>query len=250
MYYPIKQEVKMKIRILNPKDAEAYQNIRLKALKDHPEAFSASFEEEKQFPLERFENRLIEGVTFTFGAFIDEQLMGVVTLVLEQKNKLNHRANIVGMYVDTEKRRSGIGKRLMGEAIGKAKEIDVIEQIYLTVTSSNAPAKKLYQTLGFETYGVDKRALKLGNSYFDDELEKVEEQPVEKNKQEVISFAANKKWLSIPENTRKKLERNVFCSHCLDVVQIEKYVVEEFKATIVLHGSCKKCGNDVARVID
>jgi hypothetical protein len=82
------------------------------------------------------------------------------------------------------------------------------------------------------------------------ELEKVEEQPKQKNKQEVISFAANKKWLSIPEDTRKQLERNVFCSHCLDVVQIEKYVVKESKGTIVLMGSCKTCGNEVARVID
>jgi ribosomal protein S18 acetylase RimI-like enzyme len=160
----------MEIRTLKPKNAEAYRNIRLKALKDHPEAFSASFEEENEFPVEIFENRLIEGVTFTFGAFKDEQLIGVVTLVLEQKNKLNHRANIVGMYVDSEKRRSGIGKRLMVEAIGMAKNMETIEQIYLTVTSNNAPAKKLYQTLGFETYGIDKRALKLGNSYFDDEL--------------------------------------------------------------------------------
>jgi ribosomal protein S18 acetylase RimI-like enzyme len=160
----------MEIRILNPKDAEIYRNIRLKALINHPEAFSASFAEENAFPIERFENRLIEGITFTFGAIVHDKLLGVVTLVLEQRNKLKHRANIVGMYVDPEKRRSGIGRSLMVEAMSKAKEIEFIEQIYLTVTASNQPAKNLYQTLGFETYGIDKKALKVGNTYFDDEL--------------------------------------------------------------------------------
>jgi hypothetical protein len=70
------------------------------------------------------------------------------------------------------------------------------------------------------------------------------------NEQDVISYTGNKKWLSIPVETRKKLERNVWCGSCRDAVQIEKYTVEESKGGIVLQGSCKECGNKVARVID
>ncbi len=68
--------------------------------------------------------------------------------------------------------------------------------------------------------------------------------------QETISFTAHKKWLSIPAETRKKLERNVWCTNCGDVVQIEKYTVKEVKYGIVLHGTCKTCGHEVARVIE
>jgi hypothetical protein len=64
------------------------------------------------------------------------------------------------------------------------------------------------------------------------------------------SFEANKKWLSIPADFRQMLIRNVFCGHCLDTVQIEKYIIKDFRDTIVLEGKCKKCGNEVARVID
>jgi hypothetical protein len=71
-----------------------------------------------------------------------------------------------------------------------------------------------------------------------------------KHDEEVISFSANKKWLSIPAEMRQKLERNVWCGHCTDVVQIEQFIVKEIKAGIVLEGKCKKCGNGVARVID
>lgn len=64
------------------------------------------------------------------------------------------------------------------------------------------------------------------------------------------SIEANKKWLSIPADYRQMVIRNVFCGHCLDTVQIEKYIIKDFRDTIVLEGNCKKCGNKVARVID
>ncbi|WP_197032411.1 RQC domain-containing protein [Bacillus sp. UNC41MFS5] len=83
-----------------------------------------------------------------------------------------------------------------------------------------------------------------------DILEKVEEKPKREDNQEVVSFSANKKWLSIPVEFRRQLERNVWCSFCCDVVKIEKYTVKEFSGGIVLEGKCQKCGNDVARVID
>jgi superfamily II DNA helicase RecQ len=83
-----------------------------------------------------------------------------------------------------------------------------------------------------------------------DELEKGEDKSSMDDKQEVISFEANKKWLAIPADFRKELERNVWCSHCTDVVQIVDYVVKESPPGIVLEGQCRKCGNEVARFIE
>ncbi|WP_246941959.1 GNAT family N-acetyltransferase [Bacillus pinisoli] len=160
----------MEIKILEPTDAVIYREIRLEALKANPEAFSSSYEEEKESTLESFENRLKFGHFFTFGAFVENNLVGVVTLIVETKTKTKHRANIVAMYVYPENRKSGIGRKLMTEAILKAKEIKVVEQIYLTVTSGNEPAKNLYNSLGFKTYGVNRNGLKIKDTYFDDEL--------------------------------------------------------------------------------
>ena len=127
----------MEIRILEPKDAGQYRRIRLAALKNNPGAFSSSYEEENELPLERFEQRLGSSNSITFGAFEENELIGVVTLIFETKAKTNHRANIAAMYVTPGKRHSGIGKRLMQEAIKKAKETEGIEQIHLTVAASN-----------------------------------------------------------------------------------------------------------------
>ncbi len=82
-----------------------------------------------------------------------------------------------------------------------------------------------------------------------DLLEKVEE-PQKVPNQEVISFSANKKWFSIPVEIRRKLEQNVWCGSCSDVVKIENYTVKEISSGIVLEGKCQKCGHNVARVID
>jgi superfamily II DNA helicase RecQ len=83
-------------------------------------------------------------------------------------------------------------------------------------------------------------------------LEKVEREdtPLEQKENQVVSFNALKKWRSIPEIHRKQIERNVFCSTCLDAVQIQNYTVKEDKGVISLHGQCRNCGNPVVRVVD
>jgi ribosomal protein S18 acetylase RimI-like enzyme len=159
----------MEIRKLDYKDASAYKELRLEALRNHPEAFSSSYEEEKDDPLERTASRLNDQNSFTFGAFTDEMLIGVVSLVLDTKTKIRHRGHIFAMYVTQNIRRTGAGKALISRAISQAKE-NGIEQLYLTVTASNEPAKKLYQSFGFKVFGIDKNALKFEDTYFDDEL--------------------------------------------------------------------------------
>ena len=41
------------------------------------------------------------------------------------------------MYVSPEKRGSGIGKALVVEAINKANDLQGVEQVYLTVVTTN-----------------------------------------------------------------------------------------------------------------
>ncbi|WP_353760453.1 hypothetical protein [Bacillus cereus group sp. RP43] len=74
----------MEIRQLNPTDAEEYLSIRLEALQDSPYAFASSYEEEKNQTAEKYKIRFTTPVnTFTFGAFEESQVVGVVTLIRE-----------------------------------------------------------------------------------------------------------------------------------------------------------------------
>ena len=165
----IERGERMNSRFLTAADAEAYRSLRLEGLQNNPEAFGSSFEEEKNYPIEQFADRFESQGSYTIGVFDHEELVGVATLVRESKLKLKHKASIFAVYVSPKKRGLGIGKRLMVEAINKARELKGVEQLTLTVVSTNASAKGLYSSLGFEIFGTEKRALKIGQQYFDED---------------------------------------------------------------------------------
>ena len=158
----------MEIRRLGAKDAEIYRVIRLESLRLHPEAFGSSYEEEKEAPVEKYRDSL--PTVYTFGAFDNGSLVGVVTLFPEGKRKMKHRASIFAMYVSESVRGQGVGKRLVEAAIAQARELGGIEQIHLQVVTSNESAIRLYSSLGFEVYGLEKRALRIEDTYYDEEL--------------------------------------------------------------------------------
>ncbi|MEW9053154.1 MAG: GNAT family N-acetyltransferase [Neobacillus sp.] len=161
----------MEIRLLVAADAQQYWLLRLEALKENPEAFSTSYEEAvmRENPIEQASRDFTTEGTYTFGAFEDKELIGMVTLMLEKKAKLKHRANIFAMYVTPKKQGLGVGKALLTSAIQKAKMIDRIEKINLTVVASNEKAKKLYTNLGFTVFGFEKKALVVNGIYYDEE---------------------------------------------------------------------------------
>ncbi|MCQ6567087.1 GNAT family N-acetyltransferase [Bacillus mycoides] len=159
------------IRLLTKEDAKKYWNLRLQALQVNPEAFITTYEEavSQEEPLERVASNLSSNSSCTFGAFNEEnQLIGVVTLLTEEKQAHKHKGHIVAMYVDAQNRRNGLARELIANAIQRARVIE-LEQLNLGVVSTNEPAKKLYESMGFKTYGIEKRAIKINGVYSDDE---------------------------------------------------------------------------------
>ena len=166
----------LNIRQFIEEDAHEYWELRLSALKECPEAFGASYEEEKDKPLNDVRKRLKESIEstdsqFILGCFNDEKkLIGMVGLFREWREKMKHKATIWGMYVLPEARSKGIGKALLLEAIIRAKSMEGLEQVHLGVVVTNKEAIKLYKRCGFDVYGVERKALKLQGRYLDEEL--------------------------------------------------------------------------------
>ncbi|AIE79846.1 acetyltransferase, GNAT family [Bacillus cereus] len=119
------------IRLLTKEDAEKYWELRLQALQVNPEAFVTTYEEaiRQENPIKRVESNLSAATSCTFSAFnADHQLVGVVTLLTEEKEAYKHKGHIVAMYVDASNRRSGLARELIRKAIEKAREMD-LEQL-------------------------------------------------------------------------------------------------------------------------
>ncbi|WP_259415710.1 GNAT family N-acetyltransferase [Bacillus toyonensis] len=158
------------IRLLTKEDAKKYWDLRLQALQVNPEAFITTYEEaiRQENPIERVEGNLTSTISCTLGAFNEGKLIGVVTLLTEEKVAYKHKGHIVAMYVDAQNRRNGLARELIANAIQRARDIQ-LEQLTLGVVSTNEPAKKLYESMGFKTYGIEKRAIKINGAYSDDE---------------------------------------------------------------------------------
>lgn len=162
----------MYLRMLTSVDAEVYRELRLQSLRLHPEAYLSSYESEKKLSIVTTRIRLEPSENnFTLGAFDgEERLVGIVTFFRESRPKIDHKANIYSVYVDSDVRKQGVGRRLMVELIARARLLPGLEILNLTVTSNNVAAKRLYESLGFICYGTEPKAMKLGDKYLDEDL--------------------------------------------------------------------------------
>ena len=155
----------MDIRQLGEDDAAGYRELRLRGLREHPEAFTSSYEEERDKPLEWTVSRVKADVVL--GAHIDRRLVGVLGMSVEPRGKIRHKGHVFGMYVAPEHAGRGVGRALVAECIARARLIPGLELLQLTVTEGNVRAKSLYEKAGFRAFGLERNALKLGGRYFD-----------------------------------------------------------------------------------
>jgi RimJ/RimL family protein N-acetyltransferase len=152
---------------LEPRDVAVYREIRLEGLTTHPETFGASWEDEIEQPEPWWTARLESNTVF--GGWTDRSpLLGVAGLYVPSAAKQRHKAILWGMYVRPDARGTGLAASLLQRVIEQARPL--VEEIRLTVMASNTAAHRLYSAAGFEPYGLERRALKVGDDYYDDLL--------------------------------------------------------------------------------
>ncbi len=149
----------MPIRRLTPEDAPVYRELRLRALREHPEAFTSDWQEASKRPRGDARRRLASGWVPFWGAF-DEggALTGMVGLECAPGAKQRHKGMVVAMYVAREAAGRGLGRELLRALMAHAAAIGLTDLV-LTVTEGNASALRLYEEAGFVTFGIEPRAI-------------------------------------------------------------------------------------------
>lgn len=160
--------MRVTINKLSASDAEDYRDLRLEGLSAHPEAFGASWEDEAVLSVEDFAERLQMNIVFGARRTDTRALVGAVGLRIPAASKTRHKGAIWGMYVRPEARVSGVGAALIKQASDYARP--VVKEIKIIVGVSNTAAHRLYTKMGFEQYGLERRALKIGQTYYDEVL--------------------------------------------------------------------------------
>jgi RimJ/RimL family protein N-acetyltransferase len=154
------------VRELHASDAEAYRDIRLEALRLHPDAFASTYEAEAAEPLGRFCDRSAKGGRF--GGFMNERLVGVGGFLGHDTPRLRHKGVLVGMYVREPERGAGLADAIVNAIIDYARPR--VELLQLSVATTNGRAIRFYERIGFRTYATEPRALKVDAGYIDEFL--------------------------------------------------------------------------------
>jgi ribosomal protein S18 acetylase RimI-like enzyme len=160
------------IRKLQPHESAIYREVRLACLKNAPEYFGSTYEEEVLNPKFFFET-YIETASpdhVMFGAFDGERLIGITGFNRMARLRASHRGEVVQVYVDPNYRGQNIGEKLLRRVLEYGFTLDGIEQIQLSVIASNQTAIRLYEKLGFKTFGVQPRYFKAGDIYMDQQF--------------------------------------------------------------------------------
>ncbi|SFU80238.1 GNAT family N-acetyltransferase [Alicyclobacillus macrosporangiidus] len=95
------------------------------------------------------------------------QVIGILSFRRESRARLSHHGSL-GVSVQKAWHRQGIGRKMMETLLRWAEANPEIEKVCLEVFTTNEPAIRLYQSLGFQEEGRRRRHVKLGpNAYVD-----------------------------------------------------------------------------------
>jgi GNAT superfamily N-acetyltransferase len=139
-----------RVRRILPSEGDRLREIRLRALRDAPDAFASTFEAEST----RRPGAWVEAATAwsagdgaaTFVAEADEHWIGLIgALRTSERPAL---VELVSMWVAPESRRLGVAESLIGEVVAWARSTGA-DAVELWVASGNAGAIATYRRAGF-----------------------------------------------------------------------------------------------------
>ncbi len=156
------------VRDLTLADTDAYVSLRREMLEDTPWSFLAAPDDDLVLlHPERFAERVGTGAgepPCILG--VDDPgpgagLVAVAGVYRQTRTKVQHRAGIWGVYTTPRARRAGLARRVVQAAIERARSWPGVEWVALSVSGDAPGAIALYESLGFERWGLEPEAMQV-----------------------------------------------------------------------------------------
>ena len=160
----------MEIRLLEEIDMPQFWTLWVRALRDHPTAFGASYAWAKEVSAEQAQEILRQirsAGGFILGALDQQRPIGWVSFTRQQSEKFRHKGDMGAIYVVPEARGRGIAKTMLTTALERIQEMADVALITLSVNNENLSARRLYETCGFRAYGIEPMGISVDGQYFD-----------------------------------------------------------------------------------
>jgi ribosomal protein S18 acetylase RimI-like enzyme len=140
---------------LGPDDWPLWRTLRLEALQAEPAAFSSTYAESLAQPDTYWRQRLGDERRLHFMARVGDRAVGMVGCHLGSDEGDPRLAGVFGMYVSRSYRRLGVGHLLLHTLIERVSELPELAIIKLWVGESQHPARRLYESAGFQIVGLE-----------------------------------------------------------------------------------------------
>jgi GNAT superfamily N-acetyltransferase len=135
-----------RIRGGQPDDWQVYRDIRLRMLRETPDAYGASYADEAAFPESLWRQRVTHPMLFL--ALNQEEVVGTATGLPAADGTVE----VVAMYVAPEARGRGCAGLLLDAVAASARQREA-HRLLLRVTRGNRAASRCYTRYGFRPTG-------------------------------------------------------------------------------------------------
>lgn len=135
-----------------------------------PGGFQRPAEDHQSLGLEEVKARLgseREG-HFVVGAFENGRL-AMAGFDREKGLKSRHKGCVWGVYMTPGKRRERVGRSILQTLLEHGAKLEGMEQILLSAAATETAAIGWYRSLGFQSFGCEPRALRIGDRFIDEE---------------------------------------------------------------------------------
>lgn len=146
----------MNIRLLGTNDLKIFRDIRLEALRTHPEMFASSAEQWAALSDEEWRARMHIPIV---AAIQGGAAVGLMGLIGEHSPHTAHRATLIMVYLRAASRGTGVAQAML-ERIEQEARTQGITQIELMVSAENTPARAFYRGAGYRLCGQIPGALR------------------------------------------------------------------------------------------
>ncbi|MGA7810194.1 N-acetyltransferase family protein [Bradyrhizobium sp.] len=155
--------VGVEFRRLTVDDLDVFREIREEALQKFPQSFYSLEEDQGGDATVAAYRHWLSGTIL--GAFACQTLIGIAGFYVSPDKRSQHRGHIYTVYVKEASRGQGVGDGLIKQLLALAAAR--VEQVHLAVLLTATDAIKTYKRNGFEVYGTDPRAVRIGDATYD-----------------------------------------------------------------------------------